>query len=181
METSSVPTRPILVSSWGARASPHASPPKLTSLPFLLRRDVSARTDHNAISTFVGLDEVEKEHRKAAKAVESVSEMRAKHTVPLWPLLCREWSSAMAWQRMGRLHQWRRGHGGFQRTMTKATVWIFFGLFGSLHSEIAFLIAFRFIPSSVSGAPHFMLWFRPFSFLCYAPLFAIWAWTRRHV
>jgi hypothetical protein len=102
-------------------------------------------------------------------------------TAPLscafWTLVYSQWSSAMVWQRMGRLKTWRRDHGGFLRTVTRATVWMFFGLFGSFLSEIAF----RFVPWSVSGAPRFMLWFGTFPFACYAPLFATWAWRRRHV
>jgi hypothetical protein len=32
-----------------------------------------------------------------------------------WVLVHSQWSSAMAWQRMGRLHQWRSDHGGLER------------------------------------------------------------------
>jgi hypothetical protein len=92
-----------------------------------------------------------------------------------------QWSSAMAWQRMGRLKTWRKDHGDSLRTVTRATVWMFFGLFGSFLCEIAFLIAFCFVPWSASGAPRFMLWFGGFPFACYAPLFATWAWRRGHV
>ena len=106
-------------------------------------------------------------------------------TAPLscafWTLVYSQWSSPAAWQRMGRLRTWRRDHGGFLRTVTRATLWMYFGLFGSFLSEIAFLIAFRFVPWSVSGAPRFMLWFGTFPFACYAPLLATWAWRRRYV
>jgi hypothetical protein len=106
-------------------------------------------------------------------------------TAPLscafWTLVYSQWSGAMAWQRMGRVKTWRRDRGGFLHTATQATAWMFFGLFGSYLSEIAFLIAFHFVPWSVSGAPRLTLWFGTFPFACYAPLFTTWAWRRRYV
>ena len=106
-------------------------------------------------------------------------------TAPLscafWTLVYSQWSSAMAWQRMGRLKTWRRDHGGLLVTVTKAMLWMLFGLFGSFLSEIAFLIAFRLaVPTLVtSGALY--AWFVLFPFSTYAPLFATWAWRRRYV
>jgi hypothetical protein len=37
-----------------------------------------------------------------------------------WVLVCSQWSSALAWQRMGQLHQWPTGHGGFQSGRERA-------------------------------------------------------------
>jgi hypothetical protein len=50
---------------------------------------------------------------------------------------------------MDRLHDWRRDHGGLLVTLTKATAWMFLGLFGSFLCEIAFLIAFRRVPHAM--------------------------------
>lgn len=98
-----------------------------------------------------------------------------------WTLIYSQWSSAMVWQRMGRLHEWRRDHGGLLVTVTRATAWIFLGLFGSYLCEIAFLIAFRRVPYTVfDGTARLRLWFALFPLACYFPLFATWVW-RRHV
>ena len=88
----------------------------------------------------------------------------------------------MRWQRMGRLHDWRRDHGGLLVTVTKATAWMFLALFGSFLSEIAFLIAFRRVPYAMfDGTARLRLWFAVFPLACYFPLFATWVWRRRHV
>ena len=98
-----------------------------------------------------------------------------------WILVYSQWSSARAWQRMGRLHEWRRDHGGLLVTVTKATAWMFLGLFGSFLCEIAFLIAFRRVPYAMfDSAARLRLWFALFPLACYFPLFAAWAWRRRH-
>lgn len=59
-----------------------------------------------------------------------------------WTLLLSQWTSAMRWQRMGRLHQWRCDHGGIIVTVSKATCWMFLGLVGSFIAELAFMFAF---------------------------------------
>jgi hypothetical protein len=98
-----------------------------------------------------------------------------------WVLVYSQWSSAMAWQRMGRLHQWRSDHGGLLVTVTKATAWMFLGLFGSFLCEIAFLIAFRRVPYAMfDSTARLRLWSALFPLACYFPLFAAWAWRRLH-
>ena len=92
-----------------------------------------------------------------------------------WTLVYSQWSSARAWQRMGRLHEWRRDHGGLLVTVTKATAWMFLGLFGSFLCEIAFLIAFRRVPYAMfDSTARLRLWFALFPLACYSPLFATW-------
>jgi len=99
-----------------------------------------------------------------------------------WVLVYSQWSSAMAWQRMGRLHQWRSDHGGLLVTVTKATAWMFLGLFGSFLCEIAFLIAFRRVPYAMfDSTARLRLWFALFPLACYFPLLPAWVWRRRHV
>ena len=48
-----------------------------------------------------------------------------------WTLVYSQWSSARAWQRMGRLHERRRDRGGLLVTVAKATAWMFLAVFGS--------------------------------------------------
>jgi len=99
-----------------------------------------------------------------------------------WVLVYSQWSSAMAWQRMGRLHEWRRDHGGLLVTVTKATAWMFLGLFGSFLCEIAFLMAFRRVPYAMfDGTARLRLWFALFPLACYFPLVPAWLWRRTHV
>jgi len=43
-----------------------------------------------------------------------------------WTLVYSQWSSARRWQRMGRLHEWRRDYRGIVRTVAKATLWLIF-------------------------------------------------------
>ena len=107
-------------------------------------------------------------------------------TAPLscafWTLVYSQWSSARAWQKMGRLHEWREDHGGLLVTVTKATAWMFLGLFGSFLCEIAFLIAFRRVPYAMfDGTARLRLWFALFPLACYFPLVPTWLWRRRHV
>ena len=98
-----------------------------------------------------------------------------------WTLVYSQWSSARAWQRMGRLHESRRDHGDFLVTVTKATAWMFLGLFGSFLCEVGFLIAFRRVPyAMVYSTARLRLWFALFPLACYFPLFAAWAWRRLH-
>ena len=106
-------------------------------------------------------------------------------TAPLscafWTLVYSQWTSVRAWQRMGRLKTWRRDHGGLLVTVTKAMLWMLFGLFGSFLSEIAFLIAFRLAVSTLVTSGALYAWFVLFPFSTYTPLFATWAWRRRYV
>jgi hypothetical protein len=62
-------------------------------------------------------------------------------------------------------------------TVTKATVYMFAGLFGSLVFEITFLVVFSFRP----GNPYRdMLWFAILPFANYAPVLLLWLirWRR---
>ena len=58
-------------------------------------------------------------------------------------LVYSQWSSAMVWQRAGRLKQWRTDHGGFFRTVPRACGWLFGAIFFSYVAEAGFLLAFR--------------------------------------
>jgi len=81
-------------------------------------------------------------------------------------LVYSQWSSAMVWQRAGRLKQWRADHGGIFRTVPRACGWLFGGIFFSYVAEAAFMLAFR----RVSLLP----------FATYSPLVFAWLWRRRH-
>jgi len=96
-----------------------------------------------------------------------------------WTSVYSQWSSARAWQRISRLHEWRRDHSGLLVTVTKAIVWMFLGLFGSFLSEIAFLITSRRLPYAMFERT---AWLRLalFPLACYFPLLATCAWRRRH-
>jgi len=62
-------------------------------------------------------------------------------------------------------------------TVTKAAVYMFAGLFGSLFFEIMFLVVFNFSP----GNPYRdMLWFAILPFTTFAPVLLLWLsrWTR---
>ena len=51
-----------------------------------------------------------------------------------------------------------------------------------LYAPIAFLIAFRRVPYAMfDSTARLRLWFALFPLACYFPLFAAWAWRRRHV
>ena len=56
-----------------------------------------------------------------------------------WVLVYSQWSSAMAWQRAGRLKQWREDHGGILRTIPRACGWMFGALFFSYLAEFVLL------------------------------------------
>ena len=88
-----------------------------------------------------------------------------------WTLIYSQFSSARVWQRAGRLHEWRRDHGGIFRTLQRACGWLAFGIMGSFLAEIAFCALFR-------GSPR--MWFTLFPLASYSPLFACWLWRRKH-
>jgi len=103
-------------------------------------------------------------------------------TAPLsagfWVLVYSQWSSAHAWNKMGRLKQWRDDHGGFLCTIPRACGWLLFGIVGSFLCEVAFGFAFRFVPHCES---RLRLWMALFPFAAYFPLLPAWLWRRRHV
>ena len=94
-----------------------------------------------------------------------------------WMLLSCHWPTVRRAQREGRLETWRESEGGMLHTVTKATVYMFAGLFGSFVFEIAFLVVFNFRP----GNPYRdMLWFAILPFANYAPVLLLWLrrWMR---
>ena len=103
-------------------------------------------------------------------------------TAPLscgfYVLIYSQWSSAMVWQRMGRLHQWREDHGGFLCTIPRACGWLLFGIVGSFLCEVTFAVAFRFVPHCES---RLSLWMALFPFAAYSPLVPTWLWRRWYV
>ena len=93
-------------------------------------------------------------------------------------LVYSQWSSAHAWNKMGRLKQWREDHGGFLCTIPRACGWLLFGIVGSFAAEVGFCLAFRFVPHCESRLG---LWMALFPFAAYFPLVPTWLWRRRHV
>ena len=81
-------------------------------------------------------------------------------------LIYSQWSSVHAWNRMGRLGQWREDHGGIFRTVPRACGWLFGPIFFSFIAEFAFAFSFR-------SAPFGML-----ALATYSPLFFCWYWRR---
>jgi hypothetical protein len=61
-----------------------------------------------------------------------------------WMLVSCHWPTVCRAQREGRLATWRESEGGMLHTVTKAAVYMFAGLFGSLFFEITFLVVFNF-------------------------------------
>ncbi|MGH9739251.1 MAG: hypothetical protein ACRD4X_11805 [Candidatus Acidiferrales bacterium] len=60
-----------------------------------------------------------------------------------YTLVYSQWSSAMVWQRKGRLRQWRADHGDIFLTVPRACGWLFGAIFFSYAAEAGFLLAFR--------------------------------------
>lgn len=88
-----------------------------------------------------------------------------------WMLVSCHCHSVRQWQRMGRLDSGRQDHGGLLHTVTKATVYMFAGLFTWFFFEIVFLIAFRFMLFDwFDGASRFVLWFMLFPLSTFAPV-----------
>jgi hypothetical protein len=94
-----------------------------------------------------------------------------------WMIVSCHWPTVRRAQREGRLETWRESEGGMLHTVTKATVYMFAGLFGSFIFEIAFLVVFSFRP----GNPYRnMLWFAILPFATFAPVILLWLsrWIR---
>jgi hypothetical protein len=94
-----------------------------------------------------------------------------------WMLVSCHWQTVRRAQREGRLATWRESEGGMLHTVTKAAVYMFAGLFGSLFFEIMFLVVFNFRP----GNPYRdMLWFTILPFANFAPVILLWLsrWMR---
>jgi len=91
------------------------------------------------------------------------------------------------WQTMhrarleGRLSTWREDGGGIVRTVAKATLYMFGGLFASYVCEVLFVLAFSYVPhSAVSGVSREFLAFAIFPFATFAPVILLWMrrWQR---
>jgi hypothetical protein len=88
-----------------------------------------------------------------------------------WTLLSCHWPTVRRAQREGRLSTWRESEAGMLHTVTKGTVYMFAGLFGSLVFEITFLVVFSFRP----GNPYRdMLWFAILPFATFVPVILLW-------
>ena len=88
-----------------------------------------------------------------------------------YTLVYSQWSSAMVWQRAGRLKQWRADHGRIFRTVPRACGWLFGAIFFSYAAE--FLMLFLVRPSASGRAllPVFT----------YSPVALCWVCRRFHV
>ena len=84
----------------------------------------------------------------------------------IYTLIYSQLSSVHAWNRMGRLSQWRANHGGIYQTVPRACGWLFGSIFFSFAVEFAFVFSFR-------SAPFGML-----ALATYSPLFFSWCWRR---
>ena len=94
-----------------------------------------------------------------------------------WMLVSCHWSTVHRARLEGRLATWRESEGGMLHTVTKATVYMFVGLFGSFFFEITLVVVFRFRP----GNPYReMLWFAILPFATFAPVILLWLsrWMR---
>jgi hypothetical protein len=58
-------------------------------------------------------------------------------------LVYSQWSSTHAWNKMGRLHQWRFDHDGFLCAIPRACGWLLLGIVGSFLCEVAFGLDFE--------------------------------------
>ena len=94
-----------------------------------------------------------------------------------WMLVSCHWPTVHRARLEGRLSTWRETEGGIVWTVSKATAYMFAGLFGSFFFEIALLVVFNFRP----GNPYRdMLWFAILPFANYAPVLLLWLrrWIR---
>jgi hypothetical protein len=94
-----------------------------------------------------------------------------------WMIVSCHWQTIRRAQREGRLATWRESEGGMLHTVTKAAVYMFTGLFGSLFFEITFLVVFNFRPDNPFRD---MLWFAILPFMTFGPVILLWLsrWTR---
>jgi hypothetical protein len=94
-----------------------------------------------------------------------------------WILLSCHWQTVRRAQREGRLATWRDSEGGIVCTVTKATVYMFAGLFASFVFEVAFAFVFRLRPGNPYQAA---LWFALLPFATFGPVILLWLrrWMR---
>jgi hypothetical protein len=94
-----------------------------------------------------------------------------------WMLLSCHWPTVHRARLEGRLSTWRETEGGIARTVTKATVYMFAGLFGSFFFEVGLM----FLLLLLRGNRHrTVLWFALLPFATYAPVILLWLrrWIR---
>lgn len=97
-----------------------------------------------------------------------------------WMLVSCHWPTVHRARLEGRLSTWREAEGGIVWTVTKATVYMFGGLFASYVFEVLFVLAFAYVPYSVaSGVARETLRFAIFPFATYAPVILLWLWRWR--
>ncbi len=99
-----------------------------------------------------------------------------------WVLVYSQLSSAPWRQGAEAVREWRHDHGGLLVTSAKATCWMFFGIVASFCAEVAFMVAFKYVPyKAFDGEARLRLWLSLFPFACYFPLLPAWLWRRTHV
>jgi hypothetical protein len=94
-----------------------------------------------------------------------------------WMLLSCHWPTVHRARLEGRLSTWREREGGIVHTVTKATVYMFAGLFGSFFFEVGLV----FLLLLLLGNRHrTVLWFALLPFATYAPVILLWLrrWMR---
>ena len=94
-----------------------------------------------------------------------------------WMLLSCHWPTVHRARLEGRLSTWRETEGGIVWTVTKATAYMFAGLFGSFFFEIALVF---FFPLLRVNRYRTILWFALLPFAAYAPVLLLWLrrWQR---
>lgn len=88
-----------------------------------------------------------------------------------WMLVSCHWQRVRKAQRDGRLDTWRESEGEMLRTVAKATLYMFAGLFGSFLCEIGLALIFRLDPRSEYNQA---IWFAMLPFATFAPVLLLW-------
>ena len=93
-----------------------------------------------------------------------------------WMLVSCHWQTVRRAQREGRLETWRDAEGGILRTVTKATLYMFAGLFGSYFFELVLLLMFVLL--RLPGSVTFRFALLPLA--TFAPVIFLWLfrWQR---
>ena len=93
-----------------------------------------------------------------------------------WMLVSCHWPTVHRARLEGRLDTWREIEGGMLCTVTKATVYMFAGLFGSFFFEIALVFFFSLLRVNRYRT---ILWFAILPFANYAPVLLLWLRRRQ--
>jgi hypothetical protein len=116
-------------------------------------------------------------HRDAALACVFFGPLSA----GFWVLIYSQLSSAPWWLGAEAVRQWKRDRGGLLVTAEKATCWMCFGIVASFFAEVAFMVAFKYVPyKAFDGEARLRLWLSLLPLACYFPLIPAWLWRRRH-